>query len=70
MPHLWLYFACRRIEHGRNKSFDEVQFSNFRAEMSSKTISFHQPSETPLPSQSFSIPAATPNGPTKPPSVP
>lgn len=46
--------ACR-IEHGPNKSFDEVQFSNFRAEMSSKTISFHQPSQPSL-ALSFSLP--------------
>ena len=47
-----LYRTGRRTEHGRNKSFDEVQFSNFRAEMSSKTISFHQPSQ---PSLSLSL---------------
>lgn len=44
-----------RTEHGPNKSFDEVQFSNFRAEMSSKTISFHQPSQPSL-ALSFSLP--------------
>jgi hypothetical protein len=47
--------ACteRAVQHGSNKSFDEVQFPNFRAEMSSKTISFHQPSQLSY------IPAAT-----------